>query len=368
MGISMRDRFSLLDPLRLFAALAVVLFHYTYRGAAADGLTTVAIPAWQPVTQYGYLGVQLFFVISGFVIAMSAQGRTPGAFVLARFTRIYPGFVACMTVSFAVITLFGAPVFTAGLKQWAANLIILSPALHQPFIDGVYWSIVYEIVFYGWVTLLLFRGVFVRHLEFVALCWIGLSAVNEILGPSMAVKRLLLTDASGFFIAGMMIHRIRSTGSGLWQWVVLALSIELACGQAIIMSRYNHVHYGADLSNTIIVAVSLASVALVGLCAYSRRSILPPAVGVAVGGLTYPLYLLHQTIGFVLFNRLASFASPVVLVTGAIALMIGLSLAIFFCVERPAQARLKRLFGAITPFGAPRWLGGRPAKAQPGPT
>ncbi len=345
----MRDRLNLLDPLRLFAALSVVAFHYAYRGAAADGLTQVTVPAWKPVVQYGYLGVQLFFTISGLVIAMSAQGRTAEDFVIARLIRIYPGFATCMTISCVVIFWFGAPTFTTSATQWAANLLVQPSVLHQPFVDGVYWSIVYEIIFYGWIAVLLKSGLLFRHFEMIALCWIGLSTVNELAGPSLLVRRLLLTDASGFFVAGMMIHQLHAKGLSLQRGVILALAAELASGQAIIASRYNFAHFGAVLSQPLIVALSLAAIGLVGVCAGVKNRGLPQAVAVAVGGLTYPLYLLHQTIGFVIFNRLGGRMPPALLVTAAAMVMIALSLLVFFAVERPVQAWLKRRHHAFRP-------------------
>ncbi|RUU08840.1 acyltransferase, partial [Mesorhizobium sp. M7A.T.Ca.TU.009.01.3.2] len=58
-----------LDLLRLAAALAVVFFHYFFRGAAAEGYLAQGYPLAAPFALYGYLGVNLFFLISGFVIA-----------------------------------------------------------------------------------------------------------------------------------------------------------------------------------------------------------------------------------------------------------------------------------------------------------
>src|SRR5688500_5224874 len=122
-------RIEALDVLRLFAALAVVLFHYAFRGAAADDLTRVSLPALAPVAKYGYLGVDFFFIISGFVIAWSAEGRTWFQFSVARAARIYPAFVFCMTATFAAILFFGRPRFETSLSQWAANLLVFSPAV-----------------------------------------------------------------------------------------------------------------------------------------------------------------------------------------------------------------------------------------------
>lgn len=82
-------RVGVLDELRLLAALAVVLFHFGFRGRTLE-VTEMSLTAWEWLLKYGYLGVQMFFVISGFVIAYSAEGRTPIQFGIARFARIYP--------------------------------------------------------------------------------------------------------------------------------------------------------------------------------------------------------------------------------------------------------------------------------------
>ena len=80
-----------LDLLRLVAALAVVAFHYLFRGAAAGGYLAEGYPEAAPFAIYGYLGVNLFFLISGFVIAWSAQGRSWESFAVARFAQALSG-------------------------------------------------------------------------------------------------------------------------------------------------------------------------------------------------------------------------------------------------------------------------------------
>lgn len=351
-----------LDALRLFAVCIVMLFHYAYRGAVGEqAFTALTVPAWHPVAKYGHLGVHLFFVISGFVIAKSTEGRSPLEFVLARFTRIYPAFLICMTLTFAVTVLFGAPAFTATLKQYLANLVIFSPALHQPFLDGAYWSIVYEIIFYGWVTLLLAGRRFDRWATPVALVWMMISVANEYFGPSVGVRRLFLTDASGFFLAGIIIYRLHAEGPSLRRWVMLAVATELAAGQAIVTSRYNVEHYGAVLSKPVIVAIAVAAVALVWLCTQMRRAILPKGVAVAIGGMTYPLYLIHQHAGFIVFNHLDGVVPREVLVVGTMAGMMLVAFAIYAVLERPAQRALRRVLHV--PRLAGWWPGRRPTAA-----
>ena len=95
-------RVQALDLLRLVAVLGVILFHYGFRGPTAFNVTHVAVPELTWIARYGFLGVPIFFVISGFVIAYSAEGRTATTFAIARFSRIYPCFLFCMTLTFTV--------------------------------------------------------------------------------------------------------------------------------------------------------------------------------------------------------------------------------------------------------------------------
>lgn len=92
-----------IDLLRFLAALAVVFFHYSFRGYAADGLSVMSYPLLASVSKYGYLGVELFFMISGFVILMTAAHAGLRDFVISRVVRLYPAFWACCTVTFLVI-------------------------------------------------------------------------------------------------------------------------------------------------------------------------------------------------------------------------------------------------------------------------
>jgi peptidoglycan/LPS O-acetylase OafA/YrhL len=183
-------RVQALDLLRLVAVLGVVLFHYGFRGPTAQGITHVALPELASFARYGFLGVPIFFVISGFVIAYSAEGRTAIGFAIARFARIYPGFVFCMTITFLATLVFGAPHFETSLAQWAANLFIAAPGLRQPYMDSAYWSLVYEIVFYAWVAILIAVGVFRPHINVVVLVWLSISLLNELVLESIVIRKI----------------------------------------------------------------------------------------------------------------------------------------------------------------------------------
>ncbi|HEY8505877.1 MAG TPA: acyltransferase family protein, partial [Gemmataceae bacterium] len=103
-----RERLSELDLLRFVAALAVVLYHFTgFGGAGAwpDPAREI-FPGVAAVTRFGYLGVDLFYVISGFVILMSAWGRSPGEFGISRLVRLMPAYWISVLLGAAVYALF----------------------------------------------------------------------------------------------------------------------------------------------------------------------------------------------------------------------------------------------------------------------
>ena len=121
MNSSGRERFEVIDLLRFGAAVAVMIYHFTASGAfESAGHTLVAprdiFPSLEPVTHFGFLGVDLFFLISGFVILSSALDRTALQFAVSRFSRIYPTYWA--GIAFSLLCL-------------AINLIVLRVCLHN---------------------------------------------------------------------------------------------------------------------------------------------------------------------------------------------------------------------------------------------
>lgn len=147
------DRSAYLDASRLFAAGLVWAFHLEW-------LT------------YGYLGVPLFFAISGFVIAASRNGKPISTFLIARLARLWPAFFLCMTAT-AILS-------SATIGTYAINLTMVPRIFGVADIDPVYWSLMFEILFYGYVAVLgTSRSVA------IAPWWLALCAIH-IVPPSPA--------------------------------------------------------------------------------------------------------------------------------------------------------------------------------------
>lgn len=109
-------RLAAVDGLRLLAAIAVAAYHFVgtptpdfWGTDTARDLPDVA-PTLHPVSGYGWLGVEAFFLISGFVICMSCWGRSPAQFAVSRLGRLFPVYWAVVLLIVAagvVATLTG---------------------------------------------------------------------------------------------------------------------------------------------------------------------------------------------------------------------------------------------------------------------
>jgi peptidoglycan/LPS O-acetylase OafA/YrhL len=294
-----------LDLLRLVAVAAVVFYHYGFWGPASHGVPQVALPYLASYAQYGFLGVPIFFIISGFVIAYSAEGRTPVGFAIARFSRIYPTFLFCMTLTFATILLLGGTNFEVRFAQWFANLFVAAPALGQSYVDTSYWSLVIEIVFYTWVAAFLALGFFPRRIDAIILVWLGITFANELTIDAPIFEKMFIADDSGFFAVGLLIYEYYRGRRDLKLYSILALSVGTSVFQAIHKLERLGVHTGGSFDVRIVTAICLVSIAIIFIATRIRKLPLPAGLVLAAGGITYPLYLLHMQMGYTILAAVA---------------------------------------------------------------
>jgi peptidoglycan/LPS O-acetylase OafA/YrhL len=352
------SRVPALDLLRLAAVGAVVLYHFGFWGPAAHGVPQVALPVLAPVAQYGFLGVPVFFAISGFVIAYSAEGRTPIGFAIARFSRIYPTFVLCMTLTFAAIMLLGGGHFAVTAKQWLANLFIAAPLLGQPYVDTSYWSLVIEVVFYAWVALFMALGLFPRRIDAIILAWLAITFANELTIDAPIFEKLFMADDSGFFMVGLLIYQhYRGRRDGQW-YALAALALGTAVFQAIHKLERLDVRTHGSFDPRVVAAICVVGLGMVLLATRIRRVPLPAHITLAAGGITYPLYLLHMQFGYVIFTAIAPQRHVVAVTCAIVAGVFALAYAVWRLFDRPAHRWTKAvLFDLASKFG---WMAANP--------
>jgi peptidoglycan/LPS O-acetylase OafA/YrhL len=213
-----------LDILRLLSALLVVTYHYGFRMAITGEGAGTGFPELSPVAIWLDTGLLIFFTISGYVITLSAEGRTAFDFAVGRIARLWPTFMLCASAT--AIILYCRPVAvlpTPTVKQWLAHLVINARILGQPFLDGAYWTIAYEIIFYGWVFIFIAIGWFGKYWQAIVISWLLVSVANELGVDSDALRKLFITEYSGYFAFGMTLNKLRQ-GPAPLGFLILAAS------------------------------------------------------------------------------------------------------------------------------------------------
>ncbi|WP_283179983.1 acyltransferase [Gemmobacter sp. 24YEA27] len=339
-----------LDLLRFFAAVLVLLNHFAVYRASVPEVTLVpdarAWPWLAPMIGTGAVGVEIFFVISGFVIAMSAEGRSgargAARFVMARGWRILPALWISGAISVAALWLTGADLLPL-LPRFLHSALLLPVG---PYIDGVVWSLVVEAVFYTWIALVILCGRTGRLLR-VALVIGGLSAVHlalllwATLGGMEVLQallgrfpfKLLLLQHGVFFALGMMIHGSRRARPDIG--MLCAMGVFAALGLVDIALQAG-AGVGARVASVLIWLLSLA--VLIRSLHWDAPRRMQPVLRF-LGDLSYPLYLNHYTTGMAvtfLLHR-AGLSGGVALCAALVA--VGLIGVLVLRAERAARAR-----------------------------
>ena len=162
------ERLRTLDGYRGLAILLVVAFHYCSRWTPPNAPQNLYpygdLLRDVPIIRHGGLGVELFFIISGFVIALTLiRSKDWLDFALRRTARLFPSMFLCSIFTFTMLALLPAKYFHPVLIDFAPSLSFIEPSIwakllgrHVESIDGAYWSLFVEVKFYFWACLLFF--------------------------------------------------------------------------------------------------------------------------------------------------------------------------------------------------------------------
>lgn len=343
------SRVSEIDGLRFLCAVSVMLFHYTFSGFHGGVLTDFRYPWLEDMTRYGYLGVECFFMISGFVILMTATRVDLTGFAVSRFTRIFPALWICGSITFVLMLLLNdpRPLLHASWQTYAQSMLLVSGLMNADFIDGSYWSLVYELKFY----LLVGCFVAIRRIDLfprVLLAWLVVSAL-DLAFPRGRLAQWLMLDYSAFFIGGAVAYLIRAEGAPWQRLLFYAAAWVAALGQAVRrVDHQSRVHADAHFDPMVVALIVTVMFVLMLAIALRRGTGGESRTLLVLGAVTYPLYLLHQAIGFMLLNRFQGDVSPHLLLLAVAAAAIGGAYLVHRWLERPlARAVRARLTAAL---------------------
>jgi peptidoglycan/LPS O-acetylase OafA/YrhL len=323
-----RTRLDGLDALRGLAAMAVVVYHYAHRGPDLYPELGQVIK----LTWWGQYGVHLFFVISGFVIFMTLGRATPRAFLVTRFIRLYPLYWLAVILTFVTVLTFGLPGREVSLGEAILNLSMLQAFVGVPHVDGAYWTLAAELMFYIQVGALYFLGFLHEPRLLPSLySWSGLIvalalAAHSIGGPFQTILLIPGLRWLPLFIAGMALYLIHKGDRRL---AVLGLPPLCAATMVVIENSETAVATGA-------------AIVLIAIATHPRTSVRSWRWTRTLGAISYPLYLIHQNIGFVILMLLGSLnvgQAPAILAT--VVLVAGIALGLTRLADEPIRRYLR---------------------------
>lgn len=340
---STRLRVVELDLLRFLAASAVVLYHFTYQLRVSETAVNL-FPSIGRVGMHGYLGVNLFFMISGFVILWTARDRTPSGFVLSRITRLYPEFWIGVLLSSIVFSLDQSAFGPITVPQVLANLTMVPAVLGQDYVDPVYWTLFVELKFYA-----LLWGLSVtrqmKRVEVWLFAWLIVTVACFTLPVPRALQSLALYPYGPLFIGGSLFYLIRAEGATPARLVGVAMCALLAMTHVTLQMpdfvQPQDVSTATQWESRLLILMFFATFAVIAL---RRSAAVPFAAAIAsLGALTYPLYLVHNIGRVMVLRPLAAQEKYVALV-----LAVAFSLLLAAVIAQVVDAGLRRPFA--------RWL------------
>ncbi|WP_284891981.1 acyltransferase family protein [Cobetia amphilecti] len=326
------ERVYILDVIRMLAALSVALYHYTWFGA--DDIERINFGFISEIFAYGELAVQLFFMISGFVIAWSVYNKSAFGFLRSRVLRLYPTYWICLLATCMVLF------FNQSLDLNVAffNLTMFQQFVGVAHIDGSYWTLTNEVIFYVYMCLIIKLGltsklmeIFSIHIFLCVVYWVYRIFMHH---EPPIVGTLFLLEYGHLFIAGHVLYRMFF--SDLDNSILLCRTILLV---SFVLANIEVSHDSQNINKTVI-SCSIISLFFLFFIFMNRFSLSRfnkfkiKEISITIGGVSYPFYLLHQEIGYQLFNATNSWLNLIVCISSIIFLSYIINKLLGFVLRR----------------------------------
>ena len=332
--MSNRDSRNLIwDVFRGVAAIMVLLHHYTKRYDLLFG----HVKPWTIRSSFdlGSWGVCVFFVLTGFFLLPSLLSSPDlGTYYKKRIIRLYPSYIPCVVLTW-LLMMCTPPLGTrnVGLVAFLGNLTMFQSFLGFPNVDGAYWTLAVQLIIYITVGVLFFllKKDIGKLLSFM-FAWLLVGCCVWLLNNRLGITKLsFITDAKyiQLFIQGLLLYCIGAKhGKPIFLYPFLLLSV---CYD-LFWFPFSYFVFNLFLVLAMLV-IQLRKLNL------KRKGLF-----VFLGSISFPLYLLHQNIGYLIIRFMENNGLTnefwIIIPT---MLIIGLAWIVASFIEKPISRGIKRI-------------------------
>ena len=321
----MRRKNNIWEIFRGIAALLVIFHHYTERYDVAFG----HVENWSIQSIYGgQFGVCMFFIFTGmFLMPSLDKSKNFGVYLKKRALRLYPYYIPCVIVTFICMKitppLFGREV---SWGDFFANLTMFQSYLSFRNVDGAYWTLAVQLMVYIFMGGLFFLiRKHRKHFLIIILVWFGIDILFSVYGylfGKIPFSSLLLVRTIHLFVQGLLIWYVSTEENKTYKLLsqlVLLLS-------PLYSLFYFSLYY--TIFNFFIVGV-------IYLVTIKNWTCKKGNLFTFIGSISFPMYLLHQNIGFLIIRYIESIGlSHEIFILVPITVIIILSWGVTTFVER----------------------------------
>ncbi|BAV04282.1 membrane protein [Filimonas lacunae] len=269
----------------------VVLFHLTTLGNHSSVIFNL-----------GCTGVDLFFIISGFVILMTLERcKSWKDFLISRFARLYPAYWTAVTFTALLIVITvvcNLPHLNYGIsvKQYLVNMTMLQHWFKVRNVDGPYWTLTIELVFY-FLMLLVFISGRLKNIELIGIPFLLLSFCYGLFETVFNSNALLHVISVAFpliayfplFYAGIIMYKIKQETASPFRILMLLLCMGT---QIYLFDKFHHNHTAISVTQYGSMLVAYFIIFL--LFVYEKLDFIAIKPSLFYGRISYSLYLIHQ--------------------------------------------------------------------------
>jgi len=334
--VSGRRRFTELDALRGIAVISVAIYHYTIGYDYYYHLKS----ANKFYLNYGNFAVHLFFIISGFVIFMTLDNTKKGAdFLVSRFSRLFPAYWAAIFITVIFLKLFPLPgLGNYTIKEVAVNLTMLTGFVKLRFIDGVYWTLKIELVFYFLMYVLFISKNLVR-INLFCFIWLGISLISAVI--NIPLKRyldsILILEYAPLFIAGINFYKIVKSQANLINHLLILLSFLV---EIVNLLHVNQPSFPYNPFIAMVIVFVFYSVFY--LFGYNRLSFIKLKILLFFGSISYSFYLIHDMVGQAIIYHIKKYSdAQIFYIPIAFLLTTLIASLVSFYIEKPAMKYIR---------------------------